>query len=354
MESTKANLWICAAAALCSNATAALPPPTIELDGIRCWHDIAYGPRGDLPDEGEGFTGSKGGWSHDSLPWKFHRHRSGQFLDVFAPAEGIRADATVLLFLHGGSWSECYDKDAPPFDWFKAMAKSGGIGCTADYILQSDRSIDWFAPGREGATFAEMLRDIDAAVTKIAEVVGELGVVSPRLVITGESAGGHLALLYAYDQGNPEGMGLGLAHTLPVAKVINIVGPTDLSAREFEQLGTVSLFGFQIGSNPLQTLMNRLFGLPDNAPVADSRAAAAKWSPIKLVCGKTVPTAVAYGAVGPDEKSDGLIPVSQMTSLEAALKEAGVPCTMRKCSGANHGEVTWRETKWLAEQALTP
>lgn len=355
MNPTTRSLCLCALSALGSNAAlAALPPPTIERDGIRCWHDIAYGPRADLADEGEGFTGSHGGWSHEFLPWKFHRHRSGQFLDVFAPVEGIRPDATILLFLHGGSWSECYDKDAPPYDLFKAVAVAGGIGCTVDYILQNDRSQNWSVPGRTGATFAEMLRDIDAAVLKIAEIVRELGVASPRLVVAGESAGGHLALLYSYDQGKPERLGLELAHALPVGKVVNIVGPTDFTAREFEELGSVTILGVKVGQNPLQVLMNRLLGLPDKTSVRDARAAAAKWSPIKLVCANSAPTAVAYGAIGPDETSDGLIPESQMTSLEAALKAAGVPCTMKKCHGLGHGEVTWRETKWIAEQVLTP
>ena len=353
MNPTTTRLCLCALTALGSHAAmAALPPPTLERDGIRCWHDIAYGPRGDLAGEGEEYTASHGGWSHEFLPWKFHRHRSGQFLDVYAPSEGIRPDATILLFLHGGSWSECYDKDAPPYDLFKAVAAAGGIGCTVDYILQNDRSQNWLAPVREGATFAEMLRDIDAAVSKIAEVARELGVATPRLVVAGESAGGHLALLYSYDLGKPERLGLELAHALPVAKIVNIVGPTDFTAREFEELGTVTVLGVRVGRNPMQVLINRLMGLPDHAPARDFRAAAAKWSPIKFVCADSPPTAVAYGAIGPDETSDGLIPVSQMTSLEAALKAAGVPCTMKKCSGLNHGEVTWRETEWIAEQVL--
>ena len=330
---------------------AELPPPTLEKLGMRCWHDVAYGPRGDLADEGDGYE-DQPDWVGKDIPWKAHRHRSGQFLDVFAPTNKVAADATVVLFLHGGSWSEKYDKDSPPLGIFGEVLAAGGIGCTADYILQSDRTRHFFASARKESTFAAMMRDIDAAVAKVKEFVGELGATSPRLVMMGESAGGHLALLYSYDQGNPTHTGLGLAHSLRVAKVVNIVGPTDLTAKEFRSLGKVTIFGFQIGPDFLGTLMNRLGGLEDNASNDKSLEAAAKWSPIKLVCAQSVPTAIAYGAVGKDEKTDGVVPVSQMTSLEAALKDAGVPCVSKKFSGLNHCEVTWRGEKWIAEQAL--
>lgn len=33
------------------------PPPTHTVAGMRCWHDVPYGPRADLPDEGDGYTG---------------------------------------------------------------------------------------------------------------------------------------------------------------------------------------------------------------------------------------------------------------------------------------------------------
>ena len=342
-------------AALGSQSTMGeLPPPTLERDGVRCWHDVAYGPRDDLPDEGEGYTGNNGGWSSESIPWKFHRHRSGQYLDVYAPTGEIRPDATVVLFLHGGSWSECYDKDGPRHELFKALVDAGAIACTADYILQTDRFRNWFAPSRKEATFAEMLRDIDAAVTKIGEFARELGVVSPRLVISGESAGGHLALLYAYEQGNPERIGLALSHTIPVAKVVGIVAPTDFTSREFQEIGSVPVLGFKVGGGVLKTLMNRLAGLPDNATRKENRDAAGKWSPIKLVCANSVSTALAYGAIGEDETTDGVVPVSQTTSLEAALKAAGVPCATRKFSGTGHGDVAWKGAAWIAEQALTP
>lgn len=336
--------------AMCADGAHEAPPPTHIVAGMRCWHDVPYGPRADRHDEGDGYTGGKPDWAIPEIHWEFHRHRSGQAFDVFAPADAPAPDATVVLYIHGGSWSENCDKDAPPLAIFGPLTAAGAVACTTDYILQTSRSRNFFAKGRKKATFAEMMRDIDAACAKLKEFVGELGVTEPRLVIMGESAGGHLALLYAYDEGNPGHMGLGLRHPMPIAKVVNSVGPTDFTQKDFQDSGKVSFLGIRI--NLFKTLLNRLCGLPDRASNARLEEELAKWSPVRLVCPKSPPTAIAYGAIGDDERTDGLVPVTQMTLLEAALKAVGVPCETKKFSGLNHGEVTWRGAPWIVEQAL--
>ena len=333
-----------------AGALAELPKATFEKDGVRCWHDVSYGPRGDLPGEGAGYKGRV--YETDGLPWKrYHSHRSGQLLDVYAPVKSVDPGATVVMYLHGGSWSERYDKDSPPWDIMKKVVAAGGVFCTVDYVLQTDRAANPFGKGRAEATFANMLRDIDAAVVKMREVAKELGAASPRFVVTGESAGGHLALLYAYDQGNPGRNKLGLSHSMRVAKVVNIVGPTDFTAKEFIELGTIKVMGVEVTDPFMRTLMNRLMGLPDDTMMSKSVAEAANWSPVKLVCPSSPPTAVAYGAIGKDGKSDGIVHENQMLSLEAALKAAKVPCEMKKIA-AGHGEVVWKGADWIAAQLL--
>ena len=333
-------------------AAAALPPVTLVRHGIRCWHDVAYGGRGDLPDEGEGFTGQHGGWSSPDQPWKWCRHRSGQFLDVFASERGVATNATVVLYLHGGSWSQCYDKDAPPFDLFGPLIARGAVVGTANYILQSDVTVDKSKPSRKEATYAEMLRDIDAAVARMGSFARALGVAEPRLVVMGESAGGHLALLYAYDQDNPAKLGLGLKHAPHVAKVVNIVGPTAFAEKDFINSMTLNLIFFKIRNRIFDRLMRRLVGLPDDSPDDEVLSLLAKWSPVDLVCPQSVPTVLAYGKIKKWIDSDGLVRVSQFTLLERKLAEAGVPCAARMFFPANHVEVRAKGAKWIAEQTL--
>ena len=345
------TLFLCLSIAVIAAGNGVVPPVTCERYGVRCWHDIAYGPRDDLPDEGEGYKGSYGGWQ-SGMQWKSCTHRSGQFLDVYAPSRAVATNATVVLFLHGGSWSQCYDKDAPLFDLFHPLLKEGAVVGTANYILQTDITFNSYKPARKEATFAEMLRDIDAAAERLGAFARALGVIAPRLVVMGESAGGHLASLYAYDQDNPLKLGLGLKHVPRAVQVVNIVGPTALAEKEFIDTLTLNIFSFKIRHRPFACLMRRLVGQPDNAPEDDVLRLMAKWSPVDLVCSKSVPTVLAYGKLNKWFETDGLVRVSQFTLLERRLVEAGVPCTSRAFVPANHAEVRGKGGKWIAEQVF--
>ena len=329
----------------------ALPPVTLARDGIRCWHDVAYGPRGDLPDEGDGFTG-KGSWQVGDFPWKAGRHRTGQLLDVFAPEKGVATNATVVLYLHGGAWAQCYDKDALPYDLFGLFLKRGAVVGTANYILQADITADSSKPSRKEATFAGMLRDIDAAAARMGSFARALGVAEPKIVIMGESAGGHLALLYAYDQDNPAKLGLGLKHEPRVAKAVNIVGPTAFAEKDFIDSMTLNLLFFKIRNRNLDRLMRRLVGVADDATEAETLPLLAKWSPVDLICERSVPTVLAYGKIKSWINSDGIVRVSQFTRIERLLAEAGVPFASRMFFPANHGEVRSQGAGWIVEQTF--
>ena len=328
-----------------------VPPVTCARNGIRCWHDVAYGPRGDLPDEGEGYKGSYGGWQ-SGMQWRSCTHRSGQFLDVYAPSRAVATNAVVALFLHGGSWSQCFDKDAVLFDLFRPLLEKGAVVGTANYILQTDITFNSSKRGRKEATFAEMLRDIDAAADRLGAFARTLGVTEPRLVVLGESAGGHLALLYAYDQDNPSKLGLGLKHVPRVAQAVNIVGPTAFTEKEIANSMTWNFLFFKVRNHMFSRLMRRLVGLPDNASDDDLLPLMAKWSPVDLVCAKSVPTVLAYGKLNKWFSTDGLVPASQFTLLERRLKEVGVPCVSRAFVPANHAEVRGKGGRWIAEQVF--
>jgi len=343
--------FLCLAIASAAVGNGIVPPVTYEHEGVRCWHDVAYGPRGDLPDEGKGFTGH-GGWQWPGMRWKACTHRSGQFLDVFAPSRGVATNAVVALFLHGGSWSQCFDKDALPFDLFGPFLAKGSVVGTANYILQADITFDNSKASRKEATFAEMLRDIDAAAERLGAFARALGVTAPRLVVLGESAGGHLAQLYAYDQDNPAKLGLGLKHVPRVAQVVNIVGPTALGERSIAKSMTWHFLFFKVKNRMFSLLMRRLVGLPDDAPDDDLIPLMAKWSAMDLVCAKSVPTVLAYGKLNKWFSTDGIVPASQFTLMERRLKEVGVPCASRGFVPANHAEVRGKGAQWIVEQVF--
>lgn len=346
--------WLTAAAAchasLASGVDAALAPP-IRGAGFRCWYDVPYGERPDYPDEGEGFKGRIGGWYAANMPVRICRHCSGQRLDLYVPDGVDAADAVVVMYVHGGTWSHCFDKGAIPGMLFRAFMDSGVVLCSPNYILQVDNTMNVSEGRRDEATFSEMLRDIDKAVSRLKALLPEVGVRARRFVMSGESAGAHLALLYAYDQDNPGPLGLGLRHEMRIERMIDIAGPTDFSAMDDSEIAPTD--GLVAGDprRPIRMLIKRLSGLADDAPDAEVRAVVAKWSPVGLVTAKSVPTFMAYGKIMTLVRTDGLIPLGQMDRLERALKAAGVVHESKVFSGVDHGSVSTKGREWIAECA---
>ena len=323
-------------------------------NGLSFWRDVKYGPRADYPDEGDGFRGQVGDWRPAAgLPGRICRHCSGQTMDLYVPDTAAGKPATVVMYVHGGAWSHCFDKWAIPGALFRAYMKRGVVLCSPNYILQIDNTMNMQPGRRDEATFGAMLRDIDLAVARLKPLLSEAGVKMDRFVMAGESAGAHLALLYSYDQDNPGALSLGLRHDIKICKAVDIVGPTDFFAmNEASGADAASL----PDSDPRQryrVLMKRLAGLADDAPEKLSLERIAAWSPVSLVTSRSVPTSFVYGRILPLVPTDGMIPLSQKRSLEKALEAAGVRFESKIVTGVHHGDVSTVASDWIADQCIS-
>ena len=111
-------------------------------------------------------------------------------LDVFSPkAPGVRRPA--LLQIHGGAWFLGF-KQYQGIPLLGHMAAQGWVGFNVDYRL-SPR-----------ATFPAHIIDVKRALAWIREHADEYGIDPDFIVVTGGSAGGHLAALLALTPGDPE------------------------------------------------------------------------------------------------------------------------------------------------------
>ncbi len=196
---------------------------------IRIYKDLAYSTRADLSTEGSGFTGTSNNG----------KHRSWTYFDVdvrydYVTSVDQRTKMPVFVFLHGGAWCQPYDKDVACTWLLRCIAEKGYFVITMDYQLQ-ENSIDGGATSpRANATFGHMLKDVDTMLDYLKVELPKIGVPTNKVVLGGESAGGHLALCYAFDQASPlpamTEVGLSaLTHPLPVACVTSVVGPADRS-----------------------------------------------------------------------------------------------------------------------------
>lgn len=345
-------LLLAVTAALCGKAPQG-------VDGtMHVYRDFAYGPRGDLKGEGEKYPVWR---DHRGAP--YHTHRSGQLFDVYLPEapDKIRADAPVLLYLHGGAWCMRWDKDAEGYQMIKRLCARGFVICSMDYQLQNDIMTDVAATNRHHATFADMLRDIDAAVTRLGTFLPEIGVMPRKLAIGGASAGGHLSALYACDQANPSALGLGLRHDLPVGFVLDIIGPMNFRSEGMREAAVEAAEKFvRDGRAPTDTngrFVTLLGWLADADPYSAYRhggvdaldAILRRWSPLSLVNARTPPFVFAYNKLHPFSGTDGLVETSHAEDMAEALERAGVENTTRFCWFRFHGQFTDWQLDWIAE-----
>ena len=344
-----------------------LPYATETVGGatVRVYRDLAYGTRGDAEGEGAEYA---------AHAWGYHNHRSGTFFDVYAAdallsSAAARAKMPVFVFLHGGSWSQCYDKDGSGRDLLKRVAAAGYFVATMDYQLQSDITERGETAPRGNATFADMLADVDAMMAYLKTALPVLGLPSDKIVLGGESAGAHLAMCYAWDQDGTGLSGASLRHDLHVSCVMSAVGPANLA--DDAMLGpvlaarSVPVPAARAFAARFLALMDWLTGANVSGMVAagdraGAAAALSAWSPLGLVDARSCHAILAYGCTSATPSapmaSDGIVPVSNFSSLTNALAASGVAHDARLFllpKGVAHGNVSWNyepSVAWIVEK----
>ncbi|CAL9519319.1 hypothetical protein SUDANB108_03830 [Streptomyces sp. enrichment culture] len=113
-----------------------------------------------------------------------------QVIDFYAPRGpgGPGGPAPVVAVLHGGSWRAPYDRrHISPFAGF--LARRGFAVASVEYRRGDD---DASVAGRWPDTFDDVAAALDALPALVAELLPQAD--PRRTVLTGHSAGGHLAL----------------------------------------------------------------------------------------------------------------------------------------------------------------
>ncbi len=238
-----------------------------------------------------GFGGNevKNSKAFENISYGSHQR---QTLDLYIP-EDASGDLGLLLYIHGGAWIEG-DKSSYTGTAQYASEGLGLAGATINYRYLSDST-----------TMADIVDDIDAALTKIKAIGAENGVNINKVILGGHSAGGHLSLLYAYSRKDT-------APITPVA-VFDQSGPTDMGDPNFYD-GSNAL-----GTEMIQKLVCWAAGKNITLENLGSYTAEiAAVSPINYVDADTVPTLICHG------DHDSIVPYSNAVSLDAKLTQYGV------------------------------
>ena len=222
-------------------------------------------------------------------------------LQSTTPAPGKRPG--VIMF-HGGGWIES-SKETMMNSFCLPYLQQGFVVCNVEYRL---------APV---ATAPAAVTDALDAAAWFFKNAKKYNVDTRRIIVTGASAGGHLALMVGM---TPRSANLG--PTSKVAAIVNCYGPTDVADL---------LDGPHHQSFATQWL-------PDQPGRLDL---AKRVSPLTYVRKGLPPLFIVQGA------EDHTVPVDQNVRLAQALKDAGDHVEMVTVPGAKHG---FNRVQWAGVQ----
>ncbi|MEE2908446.1 MAG: alpha/beta hydrolase fold domain-containing protein [Planctomycetota bacterium] len=112
------------------------------------------------------------------------------FLDIHRPDDGLVSGTPTVLFIHGGGWYGGDKADANVLTMLGPMADLGYGVVSCNYTLSVDMS----------PSYPQAVHDVKAVVRWIRTAGATYGL-SPTIVVTGPSAGGHLSQLLGTSAG---------------------------------------------------------------------------------------------------------------------------------------------------------
>ena len=174
--------------------------------------------------------GRLGGLEYDNVVYSCEPGYRPLFVDLRVPRPGS-GPHPLIVWIHGGRWIYGSRRRLPPHLFDNAlhdqMLDAGYAVAAVDYRLARE------------AGFPGMLLDVKAAVRRLRGHAAQFDIDPQRLILWGESAGGHLALTAAMCTAldGMERTGEHLEQSEIPAAVVHWYGPADLLVMSQVELG---------------------------------------------------------------------------------------------------------------------
>ena len=226
--------------------------------------------------------------------------------DLYLPKD-IRENETrhAMIFIHGGAWNSGRKEEMAYA--CRRYVKEGYLTVTLKYSLA--------AKNGPPVTFFTMLNDISRCLAHLKTYTAEKKITIGKIALSGYSAGGHLAMLYAFTHREKS--------PLPIAFVFSQVGPTVFTREVWgADKEDFAIALASAGSGKKITAADY--------DSARSQEIIKSISPALLVNKNTVPGIYAYGG------KDTLVRIIHAQKLEAALKNHQIPHEILIYPGSGH------------------
>ena len=234
----------------------------------------------------------------------------GHKYDLYIPANLNKENPQhLILYIHGGSFNSGKKEDGEA--WCKYYASKGYITATLDYSLQTIN---------EDASLIRMNTEIKECVNAIQKKCDELGYTLDGMATCGVSAGGTLAMNYAYTCDE--------SSAIPVKFVFQLAAPADFEPSDWVILKKVN----NLDSDA--EFLSMMTGMDITEEIIKSgkyEQYVNKISPARLVNESSVPTLMGYGL------KDHLVPSKLKYKLVDALEENNVEFDYYEFPNCNHG-----------------
>ncbi|MDH1701910.1 alpha/beta hydrolase [Comamonas terrigena] len=232
--------------------------------------------------------------------------------DLYLPANRDRA-TKLVVYVHAGGFTGG-DK-ADDANIAKFFASKGYVAATINYSLSGNGS---------NANVRTMADEVKQGVAFIVQAARSRGYPVDAMAISGGSAGGALAMIYAYREAEHA--------PVPVKAVISLVGPAAFDPIAW--FGIDDDFASDESATSGAAFVSIMTGEPVSAEMMRSgayRDVLKSITPTALVTPGAPPTLVAFGAL------DKVAPFAASTGLLQALERQGVPHDALVFPNSGHG-----------------
>jgi len=222
--------------------------------------------------------------------------------DLWRPPTGVTSSGLAVIYINIGGWT-ITTPDVFVGTLFSHMTSQGHV------VLN-------LAPRRPipDANLFDMEADINHAIAWMKQNADTYGVSPDRIVLSGGSAGAHLALLAAYVPDYADSTTDDLKGTDLSVRAVAVYYPV-VDLRAFYRFGASK-----------EMMQNLVGGLPDQMPAMYDLA-----SPINYVRADLPPTIIFQGA------ADRSVPVESSRLLHEKLRGEGVPSVYVEFPQTEHG-----------------
>lgn len=236
-------------------------------------------------------------------------------LDVYKPRDTGKGPRPTAVFFHGGGWVGG-TKDAAVL-WVMPWLERGWAAVNVEYRIARQAH----APAA--------VEDARCALRWVMRSASDHGFDPTRVVVTGDSAGGHLALATAM---LPERLGLDRGCTVPYPAGTNTwVKVPEWTVRP---AAVVSFYGITDVAEMLSGEGARGFAIEWLGAQRDADALARALSPMSHVRAGLPPVLTIHG------DADVVVPHAQAVRLHDALTRVGVPNRLVTIPGGAHARFT--------------